>query len=137
MTTPPSGDLRLTRVDTEDRVRIELDGDLDHYTADHLVNEATAQLSTRPGLRNLHLHCGGLGVIDSTGLSALLMIKRCAAAAGVRLHLEDRPANLDRLLRLTGTLDHLTAPPTVGAVRSSTHEEEGTALRPTRPGAGT
>ncbi|MGW4391973.1 STAS domain-containing protein [Streptomyces sp. NPDC004685] len=137
MTTPPSDDLRLTWVDTEDRVRIELDGDLDHYTAGLLVNEATAQLSTRPGLSNLHLHCGGLGVIDSTGLSALLMIKRRTAAVGVRLHLEDRPANLDRLLHLTGTLDHLTAPPTVGAARSSMHEEAATALRPTRPGAGT
>ncbi|WP_432181020.1 STAS domain-containing protein [Streptomyces sp. NBC_00063] len=137
MTTPPSDDLRLTWVDTEDRVRIELDGDLDHYTAGLLVNEATARLSTRPGLSNLHLHCGGLGVIDSTGLSALLMIKRRTAAVGVRLHLEDRPANLDRLLHLTGTLDHLTAPPTVGAARSSMHEEAATALRPTRPGAGT
>ncbi|MGY5036621.1 STAS domain-containing protein [Streptomyces sp. 900116325] len=138
MTTPPPDGLRLTTVDTEDRVRIELDGDLDHYTADLLVNEATAQLSARPGLRNLHLHCGGLGVIDSTGLSALLMINRRTAAVGVRLHLEDRPANLDRLLHLTGTLDHLTAPPpTVGAAKRSTHEEEATALRPTRPGAGT
>ncbi|MFC9678100.1 MULTISPECIES: STAS domain-containing protein [unclassified Streptomyces] len=137
MTTPPPGDLRLTRVDTEDRVGIELDGDLDHYTAGLLVKEATAQLSTRPGLRNLHLHCGGLGVIDSTGLSALLMIKRRTTAVGVLLHLEDRPANLDRLLHLTGTLDHLTAPPAVGAAMGSTHEEEAKALRPTRPGAGT
>lgn len=137
MTTPPPDHLRLTRVDTEDRVRIELDGDLDHDTADLLVNEATAQLSARPGLGDLHLHCGGLGVIDSMGLSALLMISRRTTAAGVRLHLEDRPANLDRVLRLTGTFDHLTAPATSGAAGDSTHQEEATVFRPTRPDAGT
>lgn len=137
MTTPPPDHLRLTRVDTGDRVRIELDGDLDFYTADLLVSETTAQLEARPALRSLHLHCGGLGVVDSMGLSALLMISRRTTAAGVRLHLEDRPANLDRLLHITGTLDHLTAPPTAGAAKYSTHEEETTALRPTRPDAGT
>ncbi|MFE5893905.1 STAS domain-containing protein [Streptomyces sp. NPDC056468] len=136
MTTPPPDHLRLTRVDTEDRVRIQLDGDLDFYTADLLLNETTALLAARPALRSLHLHCGGLGVVDSMGLSALLMISRRTTAAGVRLHLEDRPENLDRLLHITGTLDHLTAPPTAAA-KCSTHEEEATALRPTRPDAGT
>ncbi|MCC0100343.1 STAS domain-containing protein [Streptomyces flavotricini] len=137
MTTPPPDHLRLTRVDTGDRVRIELDGDLDHDTADLLVNEATAQLSARPGLGHLHLHCGGLGMIDSMGLSALLMISRRTTAAGVRLHLEDRPANLDRILRLTGTFDHLTAPSPTGAAGDSAYEEEATVFRPTRPDAGT
>ncbi|MFF4098657.1 STAS domain-containing protein [Streptomyces sp. NPDC001903] len=137
MTTPPPEYLRLTRVDTGDRVRIELDGDLDHDTADHLVNAATAQLAARPGLGHLHLHFGGLGTIDSIGLSALLMIGRRTTEAGVRLHLEDRPANLDRILRLTGTFDHLTAPPASGAAEDSTHEEEATVFRPTRPDAGT
>ncbi|MFE2877691.1 STAS domain-containing protein [Streptomyces roseus] len=137
MTTPHPDHLRLTRVDTGDRVRIELDGDLDHDTADLLVNEATAQLSTRTGLGHLHLHCGGLGTIDSMGLSALLMISRRTAAAGVRLHLEDRPANLDQILRLTGTFDHLTAPPPTGAAEDSTHEEEATVYRPHRPDSGT
>lgn len=137
MTTPPPDHLRLTRVDTEDRICIKLYGDLDHYTADLLVNDVTEQLSARPGLRNLHLHCEGLGLIDSMGLSALLMISRRTTAAGVRLHLEDRPPNLDRLLEVTGTIEHLTAPPAVGAAKRSMHEEEATALRPTRPGAGT
>ncbi|WP_406253825.1 STAS domain-containing protein [Streptomyces chartreusis] len=137
MTTPPPDHLRLTRVDTEDRVRIELAGDLDYDTADILVKETTAQLAARPTLRNLHLHCGGLGMIDSMGLSALLMISRRTTAAGVRLHLEDRPENLDRLLHLTGTLDHLTAAPTTGAANCSTYEGEATALRPTRPDAST
>ncbi|MFJ3913623.1 STAS domain-containing protein [Streptomyces vinaceus] len=136
MTTPPPDHLRLTRVDAGDRVRIELDGDLDHDTADLLVNEATEQLSARPGLGDLHLHCGRLGMIDSMGLSALLMISRRTTAAGVRLHLEDRPANLDRILRLTGTFDHLTAPAAGGAAEDSMNEEA-TVFRPIRPDAGT
>ncbi|MGE6732696.1 STAS domain-containing protein, partial [Streptomyces sp. NPDC059900] len=51
----------------------------------------------------------------SMGLSILLMIHRRTTAAGVRLHLDDRPAKLNRLLTLTGTLDHFTAPAASGA----------------------
>lgn len=136
MTSPPADHLRLTGVDTEGRVRIELEGDLDHETADFLVDEVTARIAAVPGLRDLHLQCGGLGTIDSMGLSALLMISRRTTAAGVRLHLEDRPANLDRILQLTGTLDHLTAPPVAGAGQQPAHEETA-ALRPTRPDVST
>ncbi|MBW5247950.1 STAS domain-containing protein [Streptomyces sp. P01-B04] len=109
MTTHPH--LRLTTVDAQDSVRIEAHGDLDHDSAGLLLREVTDQLSARPAMTDLHLLCAALGTVDSMGLSALLMIGRRTAAAGVRLHLDDRPAKLDRLLRLTGTLDHLTAPP--------------------------
>ncbi|MFE6165789.1 STAS domain-containing protein [Streptomyces sp. NPDC056486] len=110
MTTTPPSPLRLTTVDTEDTVRIELHGDLDHDNADHLLHAVTDKLAGHPRLGDLHLHCAGLDVIDSMGLSILLMIHRRTSAAGVRLHLDDRTAKLDRLLTLTGTLDHLTAP---------------------------
>ncbi|MFW3476851.1 STAS domain-containing protein [Streptomyces microflavus] len=109
MTTHPHH-LQLTTAETQDSVRIELYGDLDYDNADRLVQEATAQLAARPALTDLHLHCADLGMVDSMGLCALLMIGRRTAAAGVLLHLDDRPAQLDRLLDLTGTLDHLTAP---------------------------
>ncbi|MFH9264767.1 STAS domain-containing protein [Streptomyces sp. NPDC017546] len=132
MTTHPH-QLRLTTLDSEDSVRIEAHGDLDYDSADLLVNEVTAQLSARPGLTDLHLHCAGLGTVDSMGLCALLMISRRTAAAGVRLHLDERPAKLDRLLDLTGTLDHLTAPPPTGTVRSSMTGEISTAVRPIGP----
>ncbi|MEV5680372.1 STAS domain-containing protein [Streptomyces sp. NPDC052179] len=132
MTTHPHH-LRLTTIDTQDSVRIEVHGDLDHDSVGLLLNEVTAQLSARPALTDLHLHCADLGTVDSMGLSALLMIGRRTAKAGVRLHLDDRSAKLDRLLRLTGTLDHLTAPPLVGTVRSSLTEESVVAARPTGP----
>ncbi|MER8199285.1 STAS domain-containing protein [Streptomyces microflavus] len=118
MTTHPHHP-RLTTVDAQDSVRIQLHGDLDHDNADLLVQEATARLAVRPALTDLHLHCADLGAVDSMGLCALLMIARRTAQAGVRLHLDDRPRKLDRLLDLTGTLDHLTAPPSTGAVKSS------------------
>ncbi|MFH9137416.1 STAS domain-containing protein [Streptomyces sp. NPDC017524] len=128
MTTHPDH-LQLTTVDARDRVRIELHGDLDYDNADLLVQEALAQLTARPTLTDLHLGCAGLRTVDSMGLCALLMISRRTTEAGVRMHLDDRPARLDRLLALTGTLDHLTAPPPTGSVA------EGSPLgaRPTGP----
>jgi len=135
MTTHPHHlHLQLTTVDTQDSVRIEVQGDLDYDSADLLVEEVTAQLSARPALRDLRLHCADLGAVDSMGLCALLMIGRRAAEAGVRLHLDDRPAKLDRLLDLTGTLEHLTATSLTEAVKSSPVTEESvTAARPTGP----
>ncbi|MFH8487342.1 STAS domain-containing protein [Streptomyces longisporoflavus] len=115
MTTRPPSPLRLTTVDTEDTVRIEVRGDLDYDNADHLLLAVTDKLAEHPRLGDLHLHCAGLELVDSMGLSILLMIHRRTSAAGVRLHLDDRPARLDRLLSLTGTLEHFTAPLTEGA----------------------
>jgi anti-anti-sigma factor len=108
MTIPPPPHLQLTTVDVEDGLRVELVGDLDYDTADRLLETVTAQLAARPSLGHLHLHCAGIGVTDSMGLSILLMIRRHAATANVQLHLDDRPASLNRLLEITGTLAHLT-----------------------------
>lgn len=108
MTTSPSPQLRLTTLDAATTVRIEVDGDLDYDSAPDLLEVVTDKLAERPDLKDLHLHCAGLGAVDSIGLSALLMIHRHTSAAGVRLHLEHRTARLERLLTVTGTLDHLT-----------------------------
>lgn len=121
MTTQPPNHLRLVTLDTADSgngIRIEIHGDLDYDGADLLLDEVTAQLAARPLSADLHLHCGAVGTVDSMGLSTLLMIGRRTAAAGVRLHLDDRPARLDRLLTVTGTLDHFTAPPADGTAVS-------------------
>lgn len=111
MTTMPPVHLRLTTIDTEDTVRIELHGDLDYDNADLLLAAVTTQLGEHPRLHDLHLHCAGLGSVDTMGLSALLMIRRLTSAAGVRLHLDDRSPQLERLLNVTGSLDYLTARP--------------------------
>lgn len=100
--------LHLTHLDGPDTARVELHGDLDHYCAATLQEAVERVLADHADLRDLHLHCEGLTAIDSAGLAVLLMIRRRTDAAGVRLHLEQRPVRLDRLLALTGTLDHLT-----------------------------
>ncbi|WP_371673746.1 STAS domain-containing protein [Streptomyces sp. NBC_00289] len=87
---------------------IDLHGDLDYDSADHLLQTATQQISDDSALTDLHLGCAGLEAIDSMGLSVLLMIQRRTTAADVVLHLDGRTARLDRLLTITGTLDHLT-----------------------------
>ncbi|MFI8232697.1 STAS domain-containing protein [Streptomyces sp. NPDC085900] len=136
MTTLPST-LHLTTIDTDDTVRIEITGDLDYDTADFLLEEVTTQLGARPEVRHVHLHCAGLGTVDSMGLSILLMIGRRTAAAAARLHLDDRPAQLDRLLDITGTLDYFTATTPTGAAaahQNTTESSETTrATRAARP----
>lgn len=133
MTSIPPDHLRLVTVDTQHEVRIEVHGDLDYDNADLLLDEATARLAARPGLEDLHLHCAGLGMVDSMGLSVLLMIGRRTTQAGVRLHLDDRPAQLDRLLEVTGTLDHLTSSFPARAAQSAAGEDDLLAARPTGP----
>lgn len=123
MTTTPPSHLRLTTVDTETTVRIEIQGDLDYDNADQLLATANGKLADNPHLLDLHLHFAGLGTTDSTGLSILLMIRRRATEAGVRLHLDERSSALDRMLTITGTLAHLTAPP-VSAADDSTGADE-------------
>ncbi|MEV4005373.1 STAS domain-containing protein [Actinomadura sp. NPDC049753] len=89
-------------------LRIEIKGDLDFSTADTLVATVRRQMEDHPDVRELELACGGMGLCDSAGLAALLMVHRRTSAAGVHLALTGRSAQLDRLLDLTGTADHLT-----------------------------
>ncbi|MFD3328361.1 STAS domain-containing protein [Streptomyces sp. NPDC058701] len=111
---PIPGPLRLVRTDTgtDTTVRIELHGDFDHQNADTLLDAVTEALAEAGRTHDLHVNCGGVATVDSSGLSVLLMVRRRTDAAGVRLHLHNRPAQLDRMLRVTGTLDRLTGPHT-------------------------
>ncbi|WP_228979441.1 STAS domain-containing protein [Streptomyces sp. DH12] len=109
-TTFPDDALRLTSTTTGGgAVRIGLAGDLDHDTADDLLHAARAHLGLRPPPPALHLDCRELTLCDSMGLATLLTLHRDATAAGTALHLDGRPAFLDRILQLTGTLEHLTS----------------------------
>ncbi|MFD3547308.1 STAS domain-containing protein [Streptomyces sp. NPDC058655] len=106
--TSPSGPLRLTRADADGAVRIALHGNFDHQNADALLDVVTSVLAEPEGRRDLHLDCGGIVALDSSGLSTLLMVRRLTDGAGVGLYLHGRPPRLDRMLKVTGTLDHLT-----------------------------
>ncbi|MEV1048722.1 STAS domain-containing protein [Streptomyces sp. NPDC049916] len=92
----------------DNRLRLELRGELDHYTSPQLLGEAVAALAERGRAQTLSIDCHGLTFIDSVGLSALLEIHRDAARADVTAHLTNVGPQLERLLHLTGTYTHLT-----------------------------
>ncbi|KAA0941151.1 MULTISPECIES: STAS domain-containing protein [Streptomyces] len=101
---------------------LRLQGFLDHTGAEPFLDAATQYLEHTARLREMHLDCAGLQGLDSMGLSVLLMLHRRTTAAHVTLRLEHRSPSLDRLLELTGTLDHL-APG--GPARSTETAEAG------------
>ncbi|MFE5681086.1 STAS domain-containing protein [Streptomyces erythrochromogenes] len=110
MTSLPSAPLGLTYTSSHEAVRVELSGDLDHLHADRLTGAVDRLLAAHPGLRDLRLDCAGLSSVDSSGLAALLMVRRLADKAGAGLHIDGRTVQLNRILEITGTLDYLTAP---------------------------
>jgi anti-anti-sigma factor len=115
MTTSRTPSLTLTVETGPSAVVVRVDGDLDYESYDELVNAVGRRLAEWPagegtGRPELHLNFGRLGDVDSMGLSALLMIRRLTDTAGVGLRLDERPPTLQRLLEVTGTLEHLTAP---------------------------
>ncbi|CAM5437169.1 sulfate transporter [Streptomyces spiroverticillatus] len=89
-------------------LRLTLHGDLDYDQAELLLDVVREELAERPELRTLRLDCAELAAVDSMGLSVLLMVHRVTTAADVRLHLDGRTPALERLLQITGTLDHFT-----------------------------
>ncbi|MFE6365851.1 STAS domain-containing protein [Streptomyces sp. NPDC057806] len=108
MTPIPRDEDLVTPSATEPGVlRLELHGYLDHGNAERFLTDTTTQLLDEPDIRVLRVDCTGLAGLDSTGLSALLMLHRRTTAANVCLHLENRPPVLDRMLTRTGMLDHL------------------------------
>lgn len=89
---------------------MRVSGELDYDTSDDLLRAVVEQLTEPCGFRDVRLDFRDLRYIDSTGLSALLMIHRRTSSAGALLHLDHRPDFLERMLTMTDVLDHLTAP---------------------------
>ncbi|MFJ1654870.1 STAS domain-containing protein [Streptomyces sp. NPDC088337] len=96
-------------------VAVHVEGDLDYLTSRELLDAVTVALTRRHAARHpvagIRLDFSRLRSVDSSGLSALLRIRRLADEAGLALHLDERPAVLERLLDMTGTLELLTSPP--------------------------
>ncbi|AMO63591.1 anti-sigma-factor antagonist [Mycolicibacterium phlei] len=99
--------MKITETRDATTARLEVAGDLEYGSTTDLVDAVAAQL--RSGVQTVRLDLAGLTFCDSVGLSALLQMHRLTTAAGARLHLDNRPAHLDRVLELTGLLDYLTA----------------------------
>ncbi|MYW70093.1 STAS domain-containing protein [Streptomyces sp. SID8379] len=101
----------VTAGPSEGVLTVEIRGALDYETSDQFCGYARKALADHPGIRTLRLDCAGVTLVDSMGLSVLLRLRREVHGAGSRLRLERRPLRLERLLQLTGTLEHLTGAP--------------------------
>ncbi|MEU6105461.1 STAS domain-containing protein [Streptomyces flaveolus] len=109
MTAPPDTPVVVLPATHPHIVRLALLGDLDHDHGDAVLDAAQRALHERPETRELQLDCRGLGAVDSTGLSVLLLIHRLACRGRISFHLDDIGPALKRLLDITGTYEHLTA----------------------------
>lgn len=88
---------------------VRVGGELDDACGAELTAVVVAHLTGPAPPRAVRLGFRDLAGIDPLGLAALLMVRRHSSAAGAVLHLDDRPPFLDRLLRQTNVLEHLTA----------------------------
>lgn len=76
-------------------------GELDLETANDLIETATLTIDSC-AVDTLVLNLGELTLADSIGVTALVRIRAAARVAGRRLYLKCPPAQLIRVLRITG-----------------------------------
>jgi anti-sigma B factor antagonist len=86
-----------------------------HTAPGRIVRQAADEaLAAVPQPQCLTLDFTGVDACDSSGLSALIWIKRCTVADGVRLHLVGFDAHQHEILQITGLdaylADALNAP---------------------------
>jgi anti-anti-sigma factor len=103
--------LTVTIAPTGGSATLCIAGDLDFETTGRLVDAVSTVIAEQLALREIHLDFTDLTFCDSVGLSGLIRVHRRAVAAGVQLHLDERPAHLNRILDVTGTLEYLTTMP--------------------------
>jgi anti-anti-sigma factor len=88
---------------------VRVTGDLDYETADEVIEAASQLFVQQADLIDLHVDFSGLTFLDSAALSGLLLLHRRTTQSGVQLHLDHRPAFLDRVLQVTGLNGHFAA----------------------------
>ncbi|MET9935593.1 MULTISPECIES: STAS domain-containing protein [unclassified Streptomyces] len=110
MTTSPPTQFTVTFHHEPPTLTARIAGELDYDTSDELLAAIAEHLPRATALRGVRVDFRDLTWIDSSGLAALLMIHRRTSTAGLTLHLDHRPAFLDRMLHLTNVMDHLTTP---------------------------
>jgi anti-anti-sigma factor len=137
MTLTPRPHLCITSDIGTHSAKLMLDGELDYETTPALDAAVRDLLSARPDLRELHLDCARIRFCDTVGLAGLLGVRRGSDSARVTLLLDNRSSTLDRLLELTGILDHLTSPLTAASphtLGTSTGYGSADKARSSRPG---
>jgi anti-anti-sigma factor len=85
---------------------VRVAGDLDYETTDDFVDVASQLIAQQNTMSDLHLDFSELTFLDSAALSGLVLVHRRASQAGVALHLDHRPAFLDRVLQVTGLFEY-------------------------------
>lgn len=91
-------DIRIHPLGTA--VLVEIEGELDLLTGGHVAATFHRLLADRPTA--IEVDAADLTFVDARGLRALLVARRATHAAGIRFHLVQRSAALDRLLGMTG-----------------------------------
>jgi anti-anti-sigma factor len=90
--------------DLEGQDVLVVTGDVDLATAHELVAAADG-LASSGGARLLRLDLAGVTFLDSTGISALLEIRRAAARSGADVVVVGRSPIVDRVFSLAGIAD--------------------------------
>ncbi|MFJ2739733.1 STAS domain-containing protein [Streptomyces sp. NPDC087440] len=107
--------LDVTARQTENRATgvretvLEFSGDCDFVTAELLRAAVLDVLPDLPRGSELTLDLSGVGLFDSSGLSALIMAHRHTTRAGVALALRGAGDHLLRILDITGVAAHFAA----------------------------
>lgn len=91
-------------LDAQGQDVLVVSGDVDLASAHEFVAAAGAW-TERATEGPLRLDLGGVTFLDSTGISALLEIRRAAASAGVDVVVVEQSAAVDRVLAVAGITD--------------------------------
>ncbi|HEY7008610.1 MAG TPA: STAS domain-containing protein [Jatrophihabitantaceae bacterium] len=87
-------------------VTLPLGGEIDLNTADQLLTRGRKLLTNcGPGIP-LIIDLGAVTFMDSSGLSALVRLRRATEAKGTQLLLRDVPDRVSSVLRLTGMSEY-------------------------------
>jgi anti-anti-sigma factor len=103
------GVLRIERCDGHPNPTLALHGELDINSGPAL--EAALRAAEREAGERLIVDLGGLTFIDSAGIHRLLESDRRLRSKGRRIWLRPGPAQVQRLLELTGALNRLETEP--------------------------
>jgi len=85
---------------------LRLFGDIDLATADDVVARAANLLTHHPPGVPLIVDLGEVTFLDSSGLSALVRLRRAAEAQGSQVLLRDVPQRVTVLLELAGLAEY-------------------------------
>jgi anti-anti-sigma factor len=98
--------LRITAESAEGRDILHLDGELDPHTAPLLKQEVDRLAEA--GSLHVVLDLSRLAFIDSSGLRVVISAHREMADRGGQLTLRSPSETAQRLLEITGLVDHIT-----------------------------